>query len=296
MEKWKEDCRWIVDLFKYHQIQVALEHDTLAKKIFETSDEDTKIDYFFELFRGSLLVFPTMKLPTLIGMGEACQICGKTIMYEYDVETHQLRDYVRDPQTRKLERGMCETVEDYSFEVTFPTGRLICRDTLPYLDEVLSDNQTFNHTLNSQRGVKERTVAYAKQHVCQVFVGNSSPDLFKIEDGLIIGHAKNNEDGPCACGQEGCDCDYEEYPPIENAVKVAKIWTDFWWATLVDQSIYQDLLIKTYGESQGSHYLNEVTELATSIKPGVYQVNVVVNQEQTEYPPIHATLEWIRAV
>lgn len=294
MESWKEDCRWVEDLFKNNQIQLALEHDTIAKKIFEGSDEETKIHYFFELFMGSLIVFPAMKLPKLMGMGEACQICGQTIVYEYDVATYQLRDYVRDAQTRKLERGRCETMEDYSFEVSFPTGRLICRDALPYLDEVLIERQT--HTLNSQIGIKERTLAYAKQHVCQVFVGNSSPHLFKKEDTLIIGHSKNNEDDPCACGQEGCGCEYEEYPPIENAIKLTTIWTDFWWTTLVDESICQNLLTKASGGAQARECLKDITPLSMLIKPGVYQVNVVVNQEQTENPSIYATLEWIREI
>ena len=294
VQELRKSFGWVKEKIEKGEIHFELEHDTVAKKIFERSDDETKTDYFLELFIGSLFLLNNIEVSILKGGGLHCRECGKTIFYEYDLTTHQLFDYVKNQGTHALERGKCEVIEDYSFEIAFPTGEIICSDRLPYSAEMFEKLDETTLPLHSNLGIKERTLAYAHQNICHVFVGNTSPDVFKKEDVLVIGHATNNEDGPCSCGIETCECDYMEYPPIEKAIKIAKIWTDLWWASLVDQATYQSLLIDYYGQAQAKTYLKQMDGLKIKIKPGIYRCTYFQTKEMDKFPPIHATLTWIR--
>ena len=294
MSELREEFSWVKEVFEKGEIRIELEHQTYAKQVFEERDQNTKIDYFIELFMGSLFLSQQVELTQLKGVGHVCQECGQTIIYEYDLKTNELRDYIRNRETNTLKRGSCLFVNDYTFEIAVPTGELIGQDQLPYSSEMLSPLEETEHSLNSRLGVKERTLAYANQNIFHVFVGNTCPAVFKKGNLLVVGHTNNNEDGPCSCGLEGCECDYEEYPPIDDAIKIAEIWTDLWWVSLVDVAIYEQLLIDYYGSEQAQAYMRGIKPIETKIRPGVYQCTYLRCNENEERPSIYATLEWIR--
>lgn len=296
MRELRKEFIWVKEIFEKGEIKISLEHNAYAKKVFESLNNDAKVDYFLELFMGSLLVLNKIEIPKLIGVGNECSECGQIIIYEYDMDTNELLDYVRNQETQNLERGKCTFVDDYSFEITFPTGEIICKDRLPYSYDMLKEIDDTGHTLNSNLGLKERTLAYANENIFHVFVGNSCPDVFKKDDLLCVGHSNDNESGSCSCGREECDCEYEEYPPIEGSIQIADICTDLWWASIVDVSIYEELLIDHYGKEQAKAYIEEIVPIETKIKPGVYKCTYFRNEDIYDRPSIYATLEWVREI
>lgn len=295
MEELKMDFSWVKEKFEKGEITVSLEHSSYAKDLFESNDNDSKFKYFLELFMGSLFLSKRVDVSKFRGVVNQCSECGEFIIYEYDVEKSELLDYTRNNETDELERGKCTFVDDYSFEIKIPTGTIICKDRLPNSYDMLNRLDNTEHTLNSNLGLKERTLSYATENIFHVFVGNSCPDVFKKDDALYIGHSSNNEDDECSCGKEDCDCDYEEYPPVEGAIAIADICTDLWWASIVDVSIYEKLLIDYFGEEQGKAYMRGIKPVETNIKPGVYKCTY--NRHNDFYRPnIYAKLEWVRDI
>lgn len=304
MENLKREFNWILEDFKNNNIKVSLEHNTFAKKVFDGNDNEEKFEYFIDLF-----YMPLYKLRyklkkeldkySIRASGGECGECGEFVTYIYDAENKELIDYVRNKNTDELERTGCEIVDDYSFEIKFPTGEILCDDRLPYSYDMLSNLDSI-HTLNSNTGLKERTLNHAKEDIFHVFVGNSSPDVFKHNDLLAVGHSSNNEISPCSCGTEsGCDCDFEEYYPIKNSEKISSICTNLWWASIVDISVYKKLLVNYFGEDKAKEYISKLEPIKKKIKPGVYKC--VNFRKETydnyhEYPSVLATLEWIRSI
>lgn len=298
MEELKKKFSWIKEKFERGKIRVNLEHSCYAKNLFESNDVDRKFEYFLELFMASLLASQRIDIDRYTAVGQECSECGKLVVYEYDIENCEILDYTRNSKTNKLERGCCTFVDDYSFEIDIPTGEILCCDRLPFYDMLQRLDNT-KHTLNSNLGLKERTLSYATENIFHVFVGNSCPDVFKKDNTLYIGHSSDNECGECSCGREECDCEYEEYPPIEGAEQIADICTDLWWASIVDISIYKKLLIDYYGEEQAKTYMKEITPIETKIKPGVYRGYVKRQNSHDDYynhPSVLTYLHWIRNI
>lgn len=296
MEELRKEFSWVREIFEKDAIKVSLEHNSYAKEVFNSNDNIKKLDYFLELFMGSLLLSKRIEMPKLRGLGHQCSECGEFIVYEYNMTTNELLDYVRNKETEELERGKCTFIGDYSFEIAFPTGVIICDDRLPYSSDMLNDIDETKHTLNSNIGLKERTLAHATKNIFHVFVGNSCPDVFKKDDLLCVGHSDDNEGGNCSCGREECDCEYEEYPPVEGAIQIADICTDLWWTSIVDVSIYEKLLIDYYGEEQAKAYMEELNPIKTNIKPGIYKCTYFRNDDIHDRPNIYANLEWVRNI
>lgn len=298
MEELKKEFSWVKEKFEKGEIKLSLEHSSYAKDLFESNDNDRKFKYFLELFMGSLFLAEKIDVSEYRGVGYNCDECGEIVIYKYDVEKCELLDYVRNKETDELERGLCTFVDDYSFEIEIPTGTIICDDRLPNSYDMLQRLDNTKHTLNSNLGLKERTLSYATENIFHVFVGNSCPDVFKKDDTLYVGHSSDNENGECSCGREECDCDYEEYPPVEGAEAIADICTDLWWASIVDVSIYERLLIDYFGEEQGKAYMREITPVETKIRPGVYKCSYSRKASDDYYdrPSILATLEWVREI
>lgn len=296
MRKLKEEFIWVKEMFEKGEVKILLEHNAYAKQLFESFNNEDKVDYFLELFMGDLSALKYMQLSKLLGVGYECGECGNIIIYEYDMNTKEIKDYVRNKETNELERGKCSFIDDYSFEIAFPTGEIICKDSIPYMADILKDINDATLTLNSNLGLQQRTLAYANKDIFHVFVGNSCPDVFKKDNLLVVGHSDDNENGNCSCGREECDCDYEEYPPVEDAIKIADICTDLWWATIVDVAIYEKLLIDHYGIEQAKAYMEEINTIETNIKPGIYKCTYFRNDDIYDRPSIYANLDWIRNI
>lgn len=229
----------------------------------------------------------------LVAFHSTCSECGEYVSYLFNGET--LKDGVMNHETMELERKKCSLIGDYTFEVNFPTGKVICADRLPNSYDMLQrldDNCT--HTLNSSLGLKERTLSYATENILHVFVGNTCPSVFKKDDTLVIGHSSNNECGNCSCGREECNCEYEEYPPIDGAENIANICTDLWWASVVDVSIYEKLLADYFGKEEAEKYMDKIEAVETKLKPGVYKCTYHRVEDTYDRPTVYATFKWDR--
>lgn len=297
MEDLKRKFSWIADDFRNNNIKVSLEHNTYAKKIFNSDNTEAKIKYFFDTFYMPLCAYEKNLKTKFRAYGQECAECGESITYIFDIEQKEILDCTRNKNTDILERTKCEIVEDYSFEIEFPTGIILCDDRLPYSYDMLARLDS-EHSLNSNLGLMERTLNHARENIFHVFVGNSSPDVFKKNDFIVVGHSSNNEIDKCSCGSDsGCDCEYEEYYPIEDSEKIASICTDLWWASIVDIEVYKKLLIDYFGEEVAKSYIEELKPIETKIKPGIYKcTNFRKNEydDYHEYPSILAQLELIK--
>lgn len=297
MEDMKREFIWVKEKFEKGEIKVSLEHSNYGKKVFEGEDIEKKFTYFLDLFMSSLFLSKKVVEPIFRGVGYECSECGETVLYEYNTETCELLDYVRNKETNNLERGKCVSVGDYSFEVEIPTGVILCADRLPNSYNMLQKLDGTDVTLNSALGVKLRTLSYSNANIFHVFVGNSCPDVYKLGDTLYIGHSFNNECYPCSCGKENCDCAYEEFPPINGAKTIGGICTNLWWVSIVDISIYEQLLREYFSEEEALKYISELEPIETKIRPGVYKCTYFkVNSYDDYHSPEHiiSKLEWVR--
>lgn len=296
MKELKNKYSWVVDDFKNNRVKISLEHNTYAKKLFNSDDVERKIEYFLDTFSMSLFMHDIEPMKELHAFKDECGECGSYITYVYNTEKKELLDYVRNHNTDNLERTKCEVVGDYSLEIEFPTGVILCHDRLPYSYDMLKHLDS-TRSLNTNLGLKERTLNHARENIFHVFVGNSCPDVFKKDDFIVVGHSSNNEIDKCSCGSDsGCDCEYEEYYPIENSKKIANICTDLWWASIVDIGVYKKLLTDYFGEDKAKSYIDELEPIKTKIKPGVYKCTNFRKDEYDDYhecPSILAQLEWV---
>ena len=282
MEDLRKEFDWVREKFERNEIRVWLDHNSYVKTVFEGDDVNRKFECFLELFMSSLIASKRLDVDKYRGVGQECSECGKLVVYEYDVENCEILDYTRNSITNELERGVCTFVDNYSFEIEIPTGRIICTDRLPNSYNMLSRLEDTEHTMNSKLGLKEVALSYATENIFHVFVGNSCPEVFHKNDILYVGHS-----------------DDEECPPVEGAESMADICTDLWWASIVDVSVYENLLIEYFGEEQGKVYMNEVEPTETIIKAGVYKCTCFRKENDNDYyerPAILAKLEWIRDI
>lgn len=299
MEELKEKFKWIKERLECGEIKVSLTHDSYAKTLFEEGSTEDKYDYLIDLFMMSLWVADKEGYPkdyVHYAFGNQCGECGEELSYSFNGS--KLKDGMRSVEMMLFNHTECEKINEYSVEIEFPTGELICNDTLPYANGMFEALEKATPNINSRLGLKERTLAYANENILHVFVSNTSPSLFKKGETLVIGRSSDNECAPCSCGEEICDCEYEEYYPLEGSEPIASICTDLWWATLVDVAVYRNHLINYYGEEQGEKYLSQIKQkVKTKIKPGVYNCTCHRVEDYEDCPPMtYVTLEWLRDV
>lgn len=279
-----ERIELIREKFKNGEIKVSLEHESYFKRVFCSDDLERKIDAFIDLFNVYVLFpLPTDKI-TFNGYAGECSECGELITIVFSNETNELKDFVRNPETRELEQIECKRVEDYSFEIEIPTGEILCCDRLPNSYDMLSDsesNQYIRKTLNSAQGLKDRTLYHADKNIFHVFVSNTCPCVYKKEDTLLIGNGIYDEET-------------DDMKPYDGSEEIAFICTDLWWTSVVDVEIYKKLLIGYFGEEVGQKYINELKPISTKIKPGVYKCTHFIQKSDDE--SAYASMEWIREI
>lgn len=292
MRNFKDEFNWVNDIFKNNEITIALNHDSYNRKVFNGDDVELKIERFLEMFRMDLYLNEIKPSEKFIAFDSTCDECGSYIHYVYDTNKKELLDYTLD-ENRQYVRNRCERIGDYSFEINFPTGVLLCMDKLPFSTNMLNDLNS-KYSLNSKLGIKETTLNYASKDIFHVFVGNSCPSVFKKDNLIAVGHSGDNENQSCLCGAEDCDCEYQEYYPIEDSEKISTICTDLWWTSIVDIEVYSKLLIDYFGEEKAQAFIKELKPIETRITPGVYKCTDFRKNDYEDYhnrPSVLATLE-----
>lgn len=151
----------------------------------------------------------------------------------------------------------CE-VGDVTFDIAFPTGVVVFDDNPDRFGEayelkVLPD--TTGITLESTKGINTITRRWAESNIVRVFVGNTSPRIWKdADDNLQIG-GRHDED---------------EY--LKDFENMGYICTDLWWTTMLDKSTYDAIIAKLPVERDPRYYEKDIKTF--NIRPGTYRFTI----------------------
>lgn len=141
--------------------------------------------------------------------------------------------------------------------INAPSGQLLFADwfRIPPFTEMMTEGET--HEQASDASELRKVARYARSHgVMSVFVGNSSPDIFKRSDHLLIGASDPDQPEPDdQCG---------------------RICTDLWRATAVDRQVLISMLARSMphleAEKLVQNYIEEHDIAQASVRPGLLHV------------------------
>ena len=299
----KEATEWIKEGLKDNSIALKSDHNDYITKLYKMKAYDKLHEVLYFVFMSGLLINYTKDNFKNLRCGKAsvyghfgeCNECGENISYAFNgkeivpVKLSENRDEIFNCKVNKTE---------LEFEIDFPTGNLLCADSIPYMREVMEylnlDEQA--HTLNSTKGTYERIENYASVNMFHIYVGNTCPTLWLNNDTLAVGNSIEPNIEP--------DDEENELKPLgKDSKDIAFICTDLWWATIVDEEIYKSLLVKVYGEEEGIIKFNNIQNMkdvkaSHRIKPGKYKCTYnkfsddIYNESYNE-PYIYCKLELV---
>lgn len=253
-------------------MNLSFNHEGYCQSVFMGEDIEEKVALFKNIFSSDIIFAKHMELETLKSSIEECSDCGERYVFVYQSgEMKEMKQVINDNDV-VYEETLCKKAVAHEFEVDFPSGVLIYDDRLPYsYDMLINLGRDNKATLNSKAGRVNLTDKHALKNILHVYSGDTSPALYKAGDTLIINQTIDNENSPCHCGENNCDCDYTEYAPIKNGVKIGETTTDLHWVSLVDLEVYKELLIKFYGPTQANEYITKLKPLSMTVTPGKYK-------------------------
>lgn len=207
---------------------------------------------------------------------DECGVCGESVNYIFkdDVFT--------------TDNEECFEIEPYSFEVAFPSGKVIFDDWPEYASDLLKGLDDDAVSINAFKGCVLRSQAYAQQNVMHVFVGNTCPSVYYKDGIILIGHNEYDYDKDI------------ETPLMDNPEQTDSICTDLWWATGVDYEVYKKMAIKKFGKEDGTEKINDLFKKDfVTIKPGIYKVTHYFDSARYttgDEPNVYTKLEWVRDI
>lgn len=245
-----------------------------------------------------------------------CFECGEYVTAVFKDNT--ITEYGTNKEAVKLVKTDCLNMTEYKFNVEFPTGEIICNDSI---EPILEKYNHYYGDINTTKGKIETTRDFAKRNVIHVFVGNTCPSIYKENDILAIENIWTNQGRYCICGNDRgkfmdeskCDCGYIEAKSLRNSEEIASICTDLWWTTIIDKKIFIETLYKDFDEDYNpkwctedeikekrkeiKDYIAKYTPIETKIKPGVYEccyrIRASEKEENSCEPTTYLTLKWI---
>lgn len=308
MRKLRENTQWIKKGLEDNTIILKSNHNDSITNLYNSKDYEQLYERLLMLFSTQLSIDYLNKNLEEFKSGESyaygysgeCDECGELLTYAFNGREIKSVNF----NGNKEEILNCNINKpELEFEIDFPTGKLLCEDSIPFMRDAMKELKLDNqkHSICSTTGIYERTNNYASVNMFHVCVGNTCPSLWKHNDTLAIGRSIENFDG---CNHE-CDnckditCEEDLLPLSQDSIDIASICTDLWWATVVDVEVYKSLLIKVYGEEEGIKKLNSIEEerVKTQITPGRYKCtyyrNVLENEDFSK-PIIYSKLELIK--
>lgn len=166
-----------------------------------------------------------------LGYGlQECGDCGASLKAECDGVTFRIFS----------ENGRCpypDGMPAYSFEIVIPSGEMvIANDLREFFPEVKHGSVQYH------LGQRAASLAYAAVNMGHGCVDNTSPDVFRLSEGVIaIGSP----------GGEEIDEDVYEHP--HEGTRVGQICTDLWWYSIADAA---EIRAKGYTRSEYDTLLN----------------------------------------
>lgn len=169
-----------------------------------------------------------------------------------------------------IDSDCCESDEELSFEIEFPTGELMFYNGLGYEQYALEALNNHPHSIGSIAGNQERIINYSTKNFLHIYVGDSLPSLWIKDNKLAIGTEYYSEE--CDCEFSPCNCKPTEILPIEDSVEIICIYHESLWTSLIDVEVYKNLLIENFGEEKLNKLPKiELYELIAKVKPGRYR-------------------------
>ena len=158
-------------------------------------------------------------------------------------------------------------------KVDFPSGEVLVADwfniteftqTVEYNGKDKWDDEK---SLNSAKGRIFTTSHYANEHsFISVSVGNSSPEVIKNKDSLVIGRVDYEKEKTSYISTSG------------KFKKAAKVCTDFWGVTMIDKETLVDIIAQKLGKEKAAEtvesYIKENSYNLDILKlnPGEYDL------------------------
>lgn len=282
---------WLIDLIYNKKIKIDISHNTYDSNSLMSMDSNIVFDRFLWLFGIDIKSYTKCNMIDMVKNGEmplikagnTCKDCGEEIGFIFDGKS--IKELVYNIEKRNyINTGKCKKIGTYSVDISFPSGKLICLDNLPYYIEVLGDMDG-EHSLNSNLGVSERTINFSKKNVLHMLVGNTCPSVYYSEEAntILIGIPELDDD------------DYK-IPLLKNSEEITFVITDLWWISIVDAEIYKKLLINKFGEKVGLLKFNEIPLIEKTIKPGAYKCTYLNNNnfDEIEAPATFIKMELIQ--
>lgn len=159
----------------------------------------------------------------------------------------------------------CDNNSEFSVEIDFPTGEVVFADWPDRFSEIVDagfiDDGDDGESINYLKGQRQRSEVFERQGIFHQCVGNSSPSWWYNEstNQIQIGNGYDEE------------TDKEIVP--EGFGPMGHFCTDLWWVTMLDKSLYDELISKLE-EPRSNKYYQKTLEVA-KIKPGRYRFTSV---------------------
>ena len=167
-----------------------------------------------------------------------CGECGKEIKLMWDGK----KVYA------KSECEVLNGIKPWTIEINVPSGKLVFANDLRDLFPNIKD-----YDINHKYGQKLSEEAYAKLGLFNIYVGNTCPDIYSLDNKLIIGNVINYDtDKP--------------YPGYENVIREGGVCTDVWDVSACD---YDDYMNRIKSED---NYLNNISVVTLKDGPGIYEL------------------------
>jgi len=164
-----------------------------------------------------------------------CEDCGERLRLEYDL----LESRIAPLENEYLTIPKCPCAgEDFLIKATIPvpSGKLVFANNLRCLFTEKEVETIEDISVNSFYGRKKHTLDYAKLGMLFASVGNTSPNVYSVNEGeeILVGNFWEEME--------------EENNLPENAVPVGNICTDLWWYCAIDFDDFKRRL-KVFEES-----------------------------------------------
>lgn len=237
-----------------------------------------------QTLRDSLSSGAPLEKPLVLGTGGiacGCPHCGNDLHFETDGKEVRVSNPCPSPAG----------VYPIEVELNVPSGKIVFANDLRECFPILGE-----YDINIDAGQAKTTAKYAEFGMAHCFVGNSSPGIFRVQDGEITVSTLADD--------ERWNDDTERYetvpaeevqkcmPPGENA---GSICTDLWWWCGVDLDEFRK---RFGGTDEEFKVMLQDDCIVVDVKPGVYRISHFDPSERDSAPaggPQHfSKITWLR--
>lgn len=228
-----------------------------------------------------------------VSKNEYCSCCGKKLHLNVNFSSKKMlytffngKDIVKDELgcSEKNKKGI------FSFIHNFPSGKIIFANDLrdiysdykeksKEINSKISEISGYYNTINSDLGQELNTKLYSDIGLVYIQVGNTSPNIFKDNSGVIIAKPETLYDPKT-------DEEWDNFN--ENEKNLGNICTDLWAVCAMDYDLYKSLKLETAknkypDEDVDETYINEDDfDFIVEVKPGTYKITSYYNSTEEQ--------------